>query len=295
MLIRTCTLTSVALTQSLVPLAPSAYSETAAARSGPVVIGHRGAGGLAPENTLEAVDRADRAGVDWVEVDVQRTRDGVLVLMHDQDLARTTDAETVFPNRAPWKVGDFTAAELGRLRAGTSAEWRGSGYESARIPTLGQLLDRLDRNDQGLVLEVKWPGNFPGVTRDILNVLDRKGWLDAHHVNDRLYMISFLAAALKDVRSRRPDIKLGICDEQPTAAKLESYAKFADVINPVHRSTTANLVNRAHALRGPHGTPLKVWPYTVNTTGQALRLNGLGVDGFTSDVPDRMRSALGQG
>ena len=290
MLIRTFTTASATLALSVSLLAPAAHADTAT----PLVIGHRGAAGLAPENTLEAVDQADRAGIDWVEVDVQRSRDGVLVVMHDQDLARTTDAESVFPNRAPWKVGDFTAAELGRLRAGASAQWKGSGYESARIPTLGQLLDRLDHNDQSLVLEVKWPGNFPGVTQDILNVLDRKGWLDAHHVKNRLYMISFLAAALKDIHTRRPDIKLGICDEKASTAKLASYAGFVDVINPEHRATTADFVRRAHALKGPHGKPLKVWPWTVNTPTQAYRLRDLSVDGFTSDVPDSMKKALGQ-
>ncbi|WP_328481201.1 glycerophosphodiester phosphodiesterase family protein [Streptomyces sp. NBC_00377] len=276
---------------SLSLLAPVAHADTAA----PVVIGHRGAAGLAPENTLEAVDRADRAGIDWVEVDVQRTKDGVLVLMHDQDLVRTTDARTVFPGRAPWKVDGFTMAELGRLRAGASREWKGSRYEAARVPTLGQLLDRLDRNNQGLVLEVKWPANHPGITLDILRVLDRKGWLDGHHVNNRLYAISFQAAALKEIRARRPDIRLGICTEQkPTSDELASYAKFVDVINPEHHTATAGLVNRAHALKGPHGKPLKVWPYTVNTSAQARRLRDQQVDGFTSDVPDLMRKELGQ-
>lgn len=288
----TKTSTVLALSPCLLSLlAPVAHADTAT----PVVIGHRGAAGLAPENTLEAVDRADRAGIDWVEVDVQRSKDGVLVVMHDQDLVRTTDARTVFPKRAPWKVGGFTMAELGRLSAGASREWKGSGYEAARIPTLGQLLDRLDRNNQGLVLEVKWPADHPGITKDILRVLDRKGWLDGHHVNDRLYAISFQALALKEIHTRRPDIRLGICNERkPTSDELASYAKFVDVINPEHLTTTAGLVNRAHALKGPHGRPLKVWPWTVNTASQARRLKNIGVDGFTSDFPDSMRRTLGQ-
>ncbi|MFC4505893.1 MULTISPECIES: glycerophosphodiester phosphodiesterase [Streptomyces] len=275
---------------ALTLLAPAAHADTAT----PLVIGHRGAAGLAPENTLEAVDRADRAGTDWVEVDVQRSKDGVLMIMHDENLVRTTDARRVFPKRAPWKVGDFTMAELNRLRAGASPQWRGSGYESARIPTLGQLLDRLDRNNQGLVLEIKWPANHPGITKDILNVLGRKGWLDARHVNNRLYMISFSAPALRDVHARRPDLRLGICDEGASAARLASYARYVDVVNPEHHATTADFVRRAHALKGAHGRPLKVWPYTVNTSTQARRLRDLRVDGFTSDLPDRMRKALGR-
>lgn len=267
----------------------------AAAPPAPLIIGHRGAAGLAPENTLEAVDRADRAGVDWVEVDVQRSKDGVLVLMHDQDLVRTTDARTVFPARAPWKVGDFTYAELSRLRAGASPAWKGTGYASARIPTLGQLLDRLDRNGQGLLLEVKWPGNFPGVTQDILRTLDRKGWLDTHHIDKRLYVISFQAAALKDVHRRRPAVRLGICDETPTTGELASYARFVDVVNPDHRGLTRTYVDRAHALKGTHGRPLKLWPWTVNTAAPARTLAAWGVDGITTDVPGTIGRAVGRG
>ncbi|MFH8800377.1 glycerophosphodiester phosphodiesterase [Streptomyces sp. NPDC017936] len=290
MLRRTCVTTSAALALSVAALAPAARAEPAA----PLVIGHRGAAGLAPENTLEAVERAHRAGTSWVEADVQRSKDGVLVLMHDQDLARTTDAEEVFPRRAPWKVGDFTYAELNRLRAGASPRWKGSRYETARVPTLGQLLDRLDRTGQGLLLELKWPGGHPGVVRDTLRVLGRKGWLDAHHVHHRLYVISFLPAALRSVREERPDIRLGICDERVSPGELASYARFADSVNPEHTATTGDFVRRAHALEGPHGTPLKVWPYTVNTAGQARRLRDLRVDGFTTDVPDAMRRALGR-
>lgn len=289
-------MTSAVVALSSVSLLASSLSAgtAAAAQDTPLIIGHRGAAGLAPENTLEAIDRADRAGVDWVEVDVQRSKDGVLVVMHDQDLARTTDARTVFPGRAPWKVGDFTLAELNRLRAGASPQWKGSGYESARIPTLGQVLDRVDRNGQGLLLEVKWPGNFPGVTQDILRVLNNKGWLDAHHVDNRLYMISFLGAALKDVHKQRPDIKLGICDETPTAGELASYAKFVDVVNPNYRALTKSYVDKAHAMTGTHGRPLKLWPYTVNTSAPARTLSNWGVDGITTDLPDKIRKALGQ-
>ncbi|MFD7134023.1 glycerophosphodiester phosphodiesterase [Streptomyces sp. NPDC059894] len=290
-------LTSAALAlSSLSLLAASPHSAPAAAApAAPLIIGHRGAAGLAPENTLEAIDRADRAGVDWVEVDIQRSKDGVLVVMHDQDLVRTTDVRAVFPHRSPWKVGDFTMAELGRLRAGASPQWKKTAYASARIPTLGQVLDRLDRNGQGLLLEVKWPGNFPGVTGDILKVLDRKGWLDAHHVDNRLYVISFLAGALKEVRARRPDIRLGVCDETPSAGELASYATFVDVVNPDHRGLTQGYVRKAQALKGPHGRPLKVWPWTVNTAGPARQLRDWHADGITTDVPDTIGKALTQG
>src|SRR5919206_4176055 len=84
----------------------------------PTVVAHRGASGQAPENTLAAVRRAVELRVDRVEVDVQRTKDGVPVVIHDTTLARTTDVRRVHPRRAPWLVGDFTLAEIQRLDAG---------------------------------------------------------------------------------------------------------------------------------------------------------------------------------
>lgn len=131
---------------------PEATGQVSAHRADPVVVAHRGASGHAPENTLAAVDAAEALGVDWVENDVQRTRDGVLVVLHDTDLKRTTDVEQVFPDRAPWAVKDFTAAELAKLDAGS---WFGAQFAGTRVPTLTQFLHRLERNRQKLLLEIK--------------------------------------------------------------------------------------------------------------------------------------------
>ena len=84
----------------------------------PKVVAHRGASVEAPENTLAAVRRAIARDADAVEVDVQRTRDGGLVMLHDTSLARTTDARRVFPRRSPWLVSDFTLDEVQQLDAG---------------------------------------------------------------------------------------------------------------------------------------------------------------------------------
>lgn len=100
-------------------LLAASQTQAAGTHDAPVVFAHRGASAYAPENTLAAVDAADDLGIDWVENDVQRTRDGVLVVMHDTNLKRTTDVEELFPERAPWAVKDFTAAEIARLDAGS--------------------------------------------------------------------------------------------------------------------------------------------------------------------------------
>ena len=134
-------------TAALLLPAPAAGAGVRAER--PTVIAHRGASSYAPENTLAAVDKAAELGVEWVENDVQRTKDGELVVIHDDNLKRTTDAEDVFPGRSPWKVKDFTAAEIARLDAGS---WIGPEFVGARVPTHQQFLDRTESHRQKLLL-----------------------------------------------------------------------------------------------------------------------------------------------
>lgn len=102
------------------------------------VVAHRGSSGAAPENTLAAVRLAIAQKSDVVENDIQRTLDGELVIMHDTTLARTTDVEQVFPNRAPWSVGDFTLEEIKRLDAGS---WFAPEFAGERsLPTFTRAL-----------------------------------------------------------------------------------------------------------------------------------------------------------
>lgn len=108
----------------------------------PSLIAHRGASAYAPENTLDAVGDAASLGILWVENDVQRTKDGELVVIHDDSLRRTTDAEEVFPGCAPWKVKDFTAAEIARLDAGSWFDASYAGAHVARLPLRGIRLRR---------------------------------------------------------------------------------------------------------------------------------------------------------
>ncbi|MEV6160594.1 glycerophosphodiester phosphodiesterase family protein [Streptomyces sp. NPDC052052] len=261
---------------------------TVSARAGsakpvaPLVIAHRGASAYAPENTLAAVDRADALGIDWVENDVQLTEDGVLVVMHDTNLKRTTDAEKVFPGRAPWAVKDFTAAEIARLDAGS---WFGARFAGTRVPTLAQYLDRIERNHQNLLLEIKSPKIYPGIEKETLRVLDRKGWLDRDHVRHRLVIQSFGAGSVRKVHQRRPDVTTGFLGT-PAVADLPSYAAFTDQINPPYRSLSAGYVRAVHALKGAHGKPLRVNTSTVDRAATAKKAAALGVDGIITNAPD---------
>ncbi|MFF1546779.1 glycerophosphodiester phosphodiesterase [Streptomyces sp. NPDC058291] len=271
-----------------VALLPPVHDVRAGVAVRPLVIAHRGASAYAPENTLQAVDKAASMGVAWVENDVQRTRDGRLVVIHDDTLRRTTDAERVFPGRAPWKVKDFTAAEIARLDAGS---WFGAAYKGTRVPTLEAYVDRVEHNHQKLLLEIKNPELYPGIERQTLKLLGDEGWLDRRHLTNRLVVQSFSAAGLRTVHELKPGVRTGLLGT-PAARDLRRYAGYADLINPSHTALTPAYVDAVHALTGPHGTPMRVFAWTVDDAATARTVARYGVDGVITDKADVVRRAL---
>ncbi|WP_405981230.1 glycerophosphodiester phosphodiesterase [Streptomyces sp. NBC_00158] len=255
---------------------------------GPVVYAHRGASAYAPENTLEAIDLARRLGFDWVENDVQRTKDGELVVVHDDTLARTTDVEQVFPGRAPWRVRDFTAAEIARLDAGS---WFSPRFAGARVPTLREYMERVQENRQKLLLEIKKPELYPGIEEETLDLLDRLGWLDADHVARRLVVQSFSADSVRIVHGLRPDLVTAFLGT-PAVADLPRYAEFTDRINPWHTTISADWVSAVHGLLGAHGKAMEVDTWIVDDAATARKVRDMGVDGIITNAPDVVQGAV---
>ncbi|MFF3851222.1 glycerophosphodiester phosphodiesterase [Streptomyces sp. NPDC002328] len=285
-------LLGTALTLPLLLPAQEAQAATrgvpSAARTMPAVIAHRGASVKAPENTLAAIDKAAALGANWVENDVQRTKDGQLVVIHDGTLSRTTDVEQVFPRRAPWNVKDFTAAEIARLDAGS---WFGSAYKGARVPTLKQYLNRVDHNRQKLLLEIKNPQLYPGIEQQTLTVLGNEGWLDAQHLAGRLIMQNFNADSLRIVHDLKPAVRTGLLGTPPVE-DLPTYAQFTDLINPSYGSVSHAYVAAVRSLTGPHGKPLEVYVWTVDDAATIRTMRGYGVNGIITNKPDVARRAL---
>jgi glycerophosphoryl diester phosphodiesterase len=268
-------------------LLPTSAAEAASYADNLMVVAHRGASAYAPENTLAAVDRADEMGFSWVENDVQRTKDGALVVVHDATLARTTDVEQVFPDRAPWNVRDFTVAEIARLDAGS---WFGTRYAGARVPTLEQYMRRLSRNHQKLVLEIKNPQLYPGIEQQTLKVLANEGWLTPLHLRDRLVVQSFSPDTVRRVHELSPGVKTGFLGT-PSIADLPEYASFADQINSSYTTISPSYIATIHAFEGPHGKPLEMLTWTVNDAENARKVVQYGVDGIITNKPDVVEEA----
>jgi glycerophosphoryl diester phosphodiesterase len=247
-------------------------------------IAHRGASSSAPENTLAAVRAAIAQGSDVVELDVQRTKDGALVLMHDTTLARTTDVREVFGHRrSPWLVGDFTCDELRRLDAG---RWKSPAFAGERVPTLHEAVSLLRRSGVRLLLELKVPALYPGIEAEVAAELRRASGDGARDGRSGMITVeSFDATALRRFKAVDGSASIGLL-ARPHRARLRQVAEWVDQINPNHRAVDAAYVESVHEA----GMQCHVW--TVNSRPAMTRAIALGVDGVITDHPLLLQDIL---
>lgn len=288
---RTVVLATLTSLLSLALLAPAATPasaldspESRSHRHDVVDVAHRGSSGMAPENTLAAVELALAQRAGFVEIDVQRSADGELVVMHDTSLARTTDAEQVFPGRAPWNVGDLTLAEIRRLDAGS---WFDPEYAGEPVLTLREVVEAIGGR-AGLLLEVKAPSLYPGIETEIDKELRSvPGYLARALATDRLVVQSFDHASMRAFHDLSPEVPVGLLfGSRPTAAQLDEAAGWAEQVNPSYRVTDAALVEAIHE----RGMTISV--YTLDTGRLMREYLAMGVDGIITTYPVVLREVL---
>ena len=246
-------------------------------------VAHRGASAYAPENTLAAVREGINMDSDLIEVDVQRTKDGELVLIHDTNLARTTDVEQVYPDRAPWRVADFTYDEILQLDAGS---WKSPKYAGEKIPTLTETIEVIRRSSAGLLLEVKAPELYPGIEAEIARTMRAlPGYVESAVAAELLVVQSFNFSSMAIFKELEPTVPVGLLGT-PAATQLPELAAWADQINPHHKSVGADYVEAVHEA----GMDCLVW--TVDAVPDMDRAIDMGVDGVITNRPDVFEQVL---
>ena len=245
----------------------------AAAPSGtedPIVVGHRGAAGTAPENTVPAFKDARAAGVDYLEIDVQLSADGVPFLFHDSTPARTTDVEEVFPGREDDPITSFTWDELQQLDAGSSF----AQFAGERIPHLDDAA-KVATVNTGVYIEIKSPTNSPGIEQVVADALEQdKDWAKLLEAG-KVTVIGFDEASNRTFAALAPEVPLQqLTGTVPDAATLERWAGFVDSVGTNYRALDAAGVARVDAA----GLDLGV--YTVNSPEAVQHVIDLGVDMF---------------
>ncbi|HEY8343387.1 MAG TPA: glycerophosphodiester phosphodiesterase [Calditerricola sp.] len=233
---------------------------------------HRGASRHAPENTLAAFRRAIADGANGLELDVQLSKDGVPIVLHDEWLGRTV--------RGRGWVRDHTWDELARLDAGA---WFSPAYSGEPIPTLEDVCRLVA--DTALVLNVELKTQLvpqPGIEERITDLLRRYALLP------RTVISSFSFATLQTVRRIAPDATIAVLywGELHRPWRLAA-ALGAPYLHPPVAAVTPRYVQEAHRCG------LRVVPYTVNSPAVAKRLVAWGVDGLITDDPGQIRRTIG--
>ncbi len=245
--------------------------ELRASRAGrPLISAHRGFSTAAPENTLAALDAAWRVGADVAEIDVQLTRDGRVVLMHDRTLNRTTDGSGF--------VKDHTLAEIKALDAGA---WFQAKFAGERVPTLAEVLE-WSAGRLGFLVEIK---NYP--YREMPLVERTIEVIEAHHAQEFVVPAGFDHVMLAEIHRIRPDWPL----------EMIYTGRLAD---PVHaaRACGATLVSLEPEfclepdIRHLHADGVSVLTTLISPT-HAPDLLRWGLDLFENDNAGMVAAALG--
>lgn len=220
------------------------------------VVGHRGAAGHEPENTLRSFRRAIELGADWIELDVRMSKDGVLMVMHDETVDRTTDGTG--------EVAMLTLNELKRLDAG----------KGEKIPMLQEVID-LAKGKAKIDIEIK----NKGIERDVVDIIDRNG------IVRKCMVSSFKPDIIKKVKELNEDIKTAVITSkvpEDKAGYVDSIMKEtgADAIMASKKVTDAVLVSIVHK----KGLEIGIW--NADTPAEIRLYADMSPDYLCSNYPD---------
>jgi len=248
----------------------------------PLVVAHRGNSTVAPQNTLAAFEAAWRAGAHSIEIDIQPTADGQVVVIHDDTVDGTTDGQ-----------GTVAEMTLDALRALDAGSWFAAAYAGQRVPTFAEVLDLLVRRPgTDLLLELKGPWTTEQV-RPVTAAIRAAG------LADRVIGQSFWPETVRALAEADPDLRRGLLvfqvpdDDGTGGAGVDAVLRVAaelDVmtVNPYGELLRAHpdLVERLHAA----GVQVMVW--TLNEPEHWAAAAALGVDAVITDRPDRLAGWL---
>ena len=229
---------------------------------------HRGASAVCPENTMVAFEEANRSGANAIELDVQRTRDGELIVIHDGTLNRTTNGRGyIYAASYSW---------IKTLDAGGKFHPRFSGE---KIPTLRDVLDYIRQTNMTLNIEIKnEPIRYPGIELQVIKLLDQFKLLD------RTIISSFDHLCVQIVKRSAPNVQTALLTGAFSPISPANVYQFGlDGVHPLKRIVNAVYMNEVFNYQ------LKVRPYTVNEPNLIRVFDALGVNAIITDDPRMAR------
>jgi len=243
------------------------------------VVAHRGARGLAPESTQLAYELARDLGADYLEGDVQQTKDGVLVIRHDADLKRTTNVAKVYPQRADAPVSAFTFAELQKLDA---SGWFSNKVPTQRIIRFDDLLDIAEKGDHRPGIYIEFKNNNPSTVRLLIETLRKRGWTKPDgKKRPRVILQSKISDMLALTRQLEPKIPLTFLFNHKRG--FSEGLKIADRLGAEIIGPLGTWHAWPWTIGKAHDRGVLVHPYTINSGWRMNWMHTMGADGLFTD------------
>jgi glycerophosphoryl diester phosphodiesterase len=229
------------------------------------VVAHRGAAGKAPENTLASMRMAIEGGADWLEIDVQESADGKVMVIHDSDFMNLANVNM--------KVWDGSFAEIREIDVGS---WFDSEFSDERVPTLAEVLE-LARGKAHVVIELKYYGHDQQLEQRVIDIVEQLS------MTDEIAIMSLKYEGVQKIRALRPDWTIGLL----SATAIGNLASLdVDFLAVATGLATPGFVRRSQE----QGKQVFVW--TVNDAVSLSRMMSLGVDGIITDEPALAREVI---
>ena len=236
----------------------------------PLIIGHRGASAVAPENTLAAFREAVAVGADGIEFDVRLTRDGVPVVIHDSTLRRTGGLSQ--------RIADVTSSELAKVDVGS---WFSRSFANESVPSLAELFELFQSNDSTLYLEMKCdsPAEYAPLAEACCRLIAEHGLKERVMIECfQLPALRFVDSNIKTVALFEPSISTpSVLSDQRIINKATEVGAVAIALH--HRLARRGLVEKAKAAR------LHVAVWTVDDPSWIERARTLGIDALITNKP----------
>jgi glycerophosphoryl diester phosphodiesterase len=241
-------------------------------------IAHRGAGKLAPENTLASFELSAGFGYQMFECDVKLSADGVPFLLHDATLQRTTNATQMLGNDASAVAGDHPWATLAQLDAGS---WHSKNFVGTKVPTLAQIADFCQSHSALINLEIKATPGLEALTGEVVANAAAKLWKDAAVPP---LLSSFDVPSLDAALLAQLNLPRALLLEELWSGWLDTALRLGCVAVVIDQALwNASSMARAKA------AGLRTLSYTVNEASEANRLLSLGLDGLITDRVDAFK------
>lgn len=239
----------------------------------PKVIGHRGACGYAPENTLASLKKAHELGINWVEFDVTLTQDLQAIVMHDDFLDRTTNGH-----------GDVANATLEKIKSLDAGTWFSKKFADEKIPTFTQWLNCAMDLNMGMNVEIKpTPAKDEITARKIVEIMHEHNLV----ASDSYIVSSFSTQSLRIARSLDSNLRIGLLAHE----WFNGWQAMLDELNCVSLHVNEEILNPM-IVSQVKKTGRLVLAYTVNDPSRAQQLFAWGVDAVFSDFPDVVAKSL---